>query len=1032
VNPLLCLAAMFEADFSIDWLEELTGMKASEILSDLEEQLQQQVLARRRPGIYFFCNAHKRQEWLNQLSPDERERYRLRIASVLIRELPDDDSKAIEVSRHLLWITNDWKGCEWLISAAEVCVRQGKLEMAVACFEKVLSDLSNTTGEEENRLFVKAAVGYSNSAATRSNLSAMSSWLIEARERVKKTENQPYEVLVEMHLAKCEWLGGHFDSSLKRFTNAQSRVEALDDKELSTSAATFSTYFLFWQGRFNDVIKIYEKFVPDVERYPIGDLSIIATMMVGHAYAMVGRLTQGLGLLSTIRDYCLQTGDRYMAAYAESIIGMGLLSVNHPDDAFHYLQSSLKEAKGSNNKAAELVATLLLAFFHFAKGDKPQCLQHLTSFVKHRRESQYSNSMLPIYLTQLCLSIQLGELPPVSGLSLENELARMTDIKNIFIKGLIYRYQALLGKTQGWPNEKITRSLALSAKWLEESGSNVELAKTQLELTRHYLSSGNETKGKKTLQTACDALSSIGTELIPDDLRTLIKGDSGKKDFLGDIVGLAKEMIKAHDKRKLVQQIMMVVSRITGAERGALLLLNGATDAPQFQLRASRNFTEEQIDHPSFAPYKEFIEGVIRSGKGSILGIGSEDSSSPSQGNVRSAICVPLILDGKTIGVLYHDNRLLRNVFKESDLDLLSYFAALAVLDIDGARAYQEIQQMHQRQKEEEFIQETMGSQQSMIEGVIGASPAMQRIWSQVDEVAKTDTTVLLLGETGTGKNLVAGIIHRQSARRNGPFITVQCSALTESLITSELFGHEKGAFTGATNRRIGRFEMADKGTLFLDEIGDLSLEVQARLLRVLQTREFERVGGGRDILKSDFRLIAATNRDLVKDIDEKRFREDLYYRINVYPITVPPIRERREDIPLLIHHFLKVFSTKYGKSLKIRQEVMEQFIRYDWPGNVREIENAVQRGVISSRGGFFRLPSLGTAHTHDAQAQGFKTLEENERQHIVEALRRSRWKIHGPGGAAEILDINPSTLASRIKKLEIEKPRRRSAPDSP
>ncbi|OPY59203.1 MAG: Formate hydrogenlyase transcriptional activator [Syntrophorhabdaceae bacterium PtaU1.Bin034] len=339
---------------------------------------------------------------------------------------------------------------------------------------------------------------------------------------------------------------------------------------------------------------------------------------------------------------------------------------------------------------------------------------------------------------------------------------------------------------------------------------------------------------------------------------------------------------------------------------------------------------------------------------------------------------------------------------------------------------------MHQRQKEEEFIQETMGSQQSMIEGVIGASPAMQRIWSQVDEVAKTDTTVLLLGETGTGKNLVAGIIHRQSARRNGPFITVQCSALTESLITSELFGHEKGAFTGATNRRIGRFEMADKGTLFLDEIGDLSLEVQARLLRVLQTREFERVGGGRDILKSDFRLIAATNRDLVKDIDEKRFREDLYYRINVYPITVPPIRERREDIPLLIHHFLKVFSTKYGKSLKIRQEVMEQFIRYDWPGNVREIENAVQRGVISSRGGFFRLPSLGTAHTHDAQAQGFKTLEENERQHIVEALRRSRWKIHGPGGAAEILDINPSTLASRIKKLEIEKPRRRSAPDSP
>jgi transcriptional regulator with GAF, ATPase, and Fis domain len=275
----------------------------------------------------------------------------------------------------------------------------------------------------------------------------------------------------------------------------------------------------------------------------------------------------------------------------------------------------------------------------------------------------------------------------------------------------------------------------------------------------------------------------------------------------------------------------------------------------------------------------------------------------------------------------------------------------------------------------------------------------MQRIWSQVNEVAKTDTTVLLLGETGTGKNLVAGIIHRQSARRNGPFVTVQCSALTESLITSELFGHEKGAFTGATNRRIGRFEMADGGTLFLDEIGDLSLEVQARLLRVLQTREFERVGGGKDILRSDFRLVAATNRDLEKDIQAKTFRQDLYYRINVYPITIPPIKERREDIPLLIHHFLRVFGTKYGKNLKVRQEVMEQLTLYDWPGNVREIENTVQRGVISSMGSFFRLPPLSNSHTNGAQTQGFNTLEENERQHILEALRRSGWKIHGPGG---------------------------------
>ena len=357
------------------------------------------------------------------------------------------------------------------------------------------------------------------------------------------------------------------------------------------------------------------------------------------------------------------------------------------------------------------------------------------------------------------------------------------------------------------------------------------------------------------------------------------------------------------------------------------------------------------------------IEEVIASGKGRIFETGPvEDTVSVSKDAVYSSICVPVILHEKIIGALYHENRLLCNVFKESDLKLLAYFAALAAIDLDNARTHQD-----ENEKEEKLSIEQKDAQPYHVEGIIGTSPAMQQILSQIGQVAQIDTAVLILGETGVGKNVVAGAIHRQSLRRDNPFITVQCSALTESLITSELFGHEKGAFTGATNRRIGRFELAHGGTLFLDEIGDLSLEVQARLLRVLQSKEFERVGGGKDILTSDFRLIAATNRNLEKEVKENRFREDLYYRINVFPLYIPPLKERREDIPLLVHHFFTLYTARYGKSFdKIPHEVMEKLVRHDWPGNIRELENIIQRSVISSQGPHFHLSSLEIIHPQE------------------------------------------------------------------
>jgi DNA-binding NtrC family response regulator len=310
---------------------------------------------------------------------------------------------------------------------------------------------------------------------------------------------------------------------------------------------------------------------------------------------------------------------------------------------------------------------------------------------------------------------------------------------------------------------------------------------------------------------------------------------------------------------------------------------------------------------------------------------------------------------------------------------------------------------------------------------MVGDSSALRRVLEQVGQVAPTDSTVLIQGETGTGKELVARAVHDASLRRERPLVKLNCAALPRELVESELFGHEKGAFTGALQQRRGRFELADGGTLFLDEVGELPLETQAKLLRVLQEREFERVGGTRS-LRTDVRVIAATNRELQAQVAAGAFRSDLYYRLNVFPIVVPPLRERREDIPRLLQHFAARTARKLGRTLDgVSPEFIERSSAYDWPGNIRELENLVERAMILSSGAMLDgsdlfAPAAGPAHKVALAAPGEGTLDEVERAHIRRVLEATRWAIEGDRGAARILGLNPSTLRGRLRKLGIRK----------
>lgn len=394
---------------------------------------------------------------------------------------------------------------------------------------------------------------------------------------------------------------------------------------------------------------------------------------------------------------------------------------------------------------------------------------------------------------------------------------------------------------------------------------------------------------------------------------------------------------------------------------------------------------------------------------------------------IQTFLAMPLITVQGIIGTLSL-GAFDANAFSTTQFPLLKQVAGQIAIAVSNAMSYKRIEELNaQLAQEKIYLQDEIRTEQ-LFEEVVGRSAALRRVLKEIETVAPTDSTVLILGETGSGKELMARAIHQLSARRDNAFVKLNCAAIPTGLLESELFGHERGAFTGAIAQRVGRFELAHRGTVFLDEIGEVPLELQPKLLRVLQEREFERLGSSRT-LKSDARLIAATNRDLAALVGEQRFRQDLFYRLNVFPIQVPPLRERREDIPMLVRHFAQQFARRMKRTIEtIPAETMDALIHYDWPGNIRELQNLVERAVILSPGPTLDVPVMALSPAASrrgghAAARTSDTLQDAERRHITAILEETRWVVAGPNGAAARLGMKRSTLQFRIRKLGIVRP---------
>jgi len=432
------------------------------------------------------------------------------------------------------------------------------------------------------------------------------------------------------------------------------------------------------------------------------------------------------------------------------------------------------------------------------------------------------------------------------------------------------------------------------------------------------------------------------------------------------------------------------------------------------------------------------------------LDIESESSTERllAEQGVRSICVAPLIVAGKSIGTLnLASNK--ADEYSNADGELLQEVANQVALAVENMKVYEEIRSLHAKlEKENVYLREEIRSEHNFRE-IVGSSAALREVLEKTERVAPLDSTVLIYGETGTGKELIARAIHDRSKRKNRPLVKLNCSAISAGLVESELFGHKRGAFTGALERHIGRFELADGGTLFLDEIGELPLETQVKLLRVLQEGEFEPVGSNKTI-HVDVRIIAATNRNLEECVAAGRFRSDLFYRLNVFPLELPPLRNRRSDIPQLVSFFLQRFANKFGRKIDgAQKDTIDLLMDYPWPGNIRELQNVIERAVVLASGpvlavdpaflpkalgvGDLRQPSPGARPTAEpsvtedgakSSTASLPSLEQVERNHILAALDRSGGVIDGPKGAARILNLHPNTLRSKMSKLGIHRRR--------
>ena len=688
------------------------------------------------------------------------------------------------------------------------------------------------------------------------------------------------------------------------------------------------------------------------------------------------------------------------------------------EEAFFHLESSQTQALAVNNMGAYWLSLMGLSSLYLMEGDheKGRLMFEMTLSVAEKMGHVHT-IYHPFIFESHFVAEQIGcKLPP--GWQFDSIFEKIMCGPSIHLQGTALRLRARKYAATDDKNDQILRDLIESKSLLINCGDPIELSKTLLEMARYYLKQKDNVTARNLCYDAYQKLSGYGDIFFPDDLRFLLEdklGISGSEiktiEVLEPFVQVLEELISGPASLD-PHFLLRVLSRFLRAEHSGIFIFSQEAKALP-KLLAARNLSPHFIGSKKFRDKLTLIFKCFHEKK--LIKIKLDNNSMRyNPGSGLQVLCLPVFYNRRVAAILYFDNSYLEKCF---DLAQHPIFKRLNVHLSEFIEKY--ISYRDKNEKNEPLNSENTQLDYDDPTELIGKSPGLTRILGKAKRFSFSDASVLILGETGTGKELLARFIHRNSHRNEKPFVVVDLSTMPENLVESELFGHEKGAFTGADRQKVGRVELAHEGTLFIDEIGEIPLNFQVKLLRLLQEKSFVRIGGTKT-KKTDFRLIAATNRDLLEEVNAGRFRKDLYYRLHVLELLIPPLRQRIEDVVPIAHHFMTRYARKYNRPQPVLSGEQETALcQYNWPGNVRELKNVIERGVLVADSEHIEIDFIH--HTKNMENLIFSdtpTMDDMQKRYITYVLKKTGGRVGGINGAAKILGMKRNTLNHRIKKL--------------
>jgi transcriptional regulator with GAF, ATPase, and Fis domain len=1024
-NILLYLAYT-SPPVTIDNIISFSGLSSVAALNIMEDLKKHRFVSEKKTtgkGVYYSGEINI-QDYMLKNTPKEDLR---QVISFITKFQTDEEKKNIALAELYLQTSIDGDGIEYIKKAADILDRSGNREKAVFYYDFIIEHfLENGIPATQPAPYTEDFLDSVFQRVSRvlffpMPLNKLLSLLEKAYEIAKRYNNPVYLAKIKFLLGRTLLNYGQTDRALRYINESWKLIEKIPDKAFLKEHLflTGITITKTLTGRFSEAIDYYEKMIGNLEQFGEEEEDLMSSLLVALSLISCGRISRGMGMMDVIKKKAQSLNLERVVSHSIFTDIIALIGIRKIPEAETCL-SKLLEFGGElldNNTKGSL--HFCRAFILCTKEDYKGAYEQIKKGFEYRESMDMG---LHPYCPWILECLYLLELRGFSDevVNFDLELNSAINGENIFLKGAAFRYRALRNMEKQQSRETILPDLKLSEKLLKQSGAEIELARTRTIMRDYYLAQGKQELARSSGQKIWAFFFNINENLIPNDLLKNMSWARKTELIVEKITSINTSINAIKNQSALIEIVMNVAMDFTNATQSGVYI----NEEDKLKLIASRNIDSISLNQEALKLAKETIANAIKKNKEIIIPEGDNVIYELfGRLGIRSFIGIPLKLNESSYGYFFISNHFGGGPFPVQTLSFMRMFASQIEIGLSNLNAYENIKKLKERFEDEAIFYKKELGLDMPVEHIIGESEEIKKVIEQVRQVSSTNSLVLILGETGVGKELVAKAIHNLSKRKDGPFISVNLSTFPHDLVANELFGHEKGAFSGAHDRKKGRFELANGGTMFLDEIGDLTLEVQVKLLRILQEGTFERLGSSTSI-RSDFRIIVATNKNLRQEVENGNFRQDLYYRLNVFPIYVPPLRERKKDIPLLVQHFSSIFNKKLGKNIKrIPAEEIKKLMTYHWPGNIRELEHFIERAVILSNGHQIKFSNL-EFEINDQLIKGrpVTLLADIEREHIETTLKNTFWKISGPLGAASLLGMPPSTLRHRMKKLGIEK----------